>query len=142
VLAIKKPITIAVLDEVVKVVETWNYPQNLARSLGSMNSSHRPCPKIVNHTPRVGSRLLADERGIAEAGDEVNEPLQSIVDGVLQDFLVEVGVLVREHVPHANDLGPVFGCFGLEKVWAHLTDGVDGDFQAMAHSVADQDVVQ
>jgi hypothetical protein len=33
VLAIKKPITVAVLDEVVKVVETGNYPQNLARSL-------------------------------------------------------------------------------------------------------------
>jgi hypothetical protein len=31
--AIKKPVTIAVLDEVVKVLETGNYPQNLARSL-------------------------------------------------------------------------------------------------------------
>lgn len=33
VLAIKTPITVAVLDEVVKVVETGNYPQNIARSL-------------------------------------------------------------------------------------------------------------
>lgn len=33
VLAIKKPITVAVLDEVVKVLETGNYPQNIARSL-------------------------------------------------------------------------------------------------------------
>lgn len=33
VLAIKKPITVAVLDEVVAVLETGNYPQNLARSL-------------------------------------------------------------------------------------------------------------
>jgi voltage-gated potassium channel len=33
VLAVKKPITIAVLDEVVKVVETGNYPQNLAARL-------------------------------------------------------------------------------------------------------------
>lgn len=31
--AIKKPVTIAVLDEVVKVLETGNYPRNLARSL-------------------------------------------------------------------------------------------------------------
>src|SRR6266540_3233742 len=31
--AIKKPITIAVLDEVVKVLETGNYPENLAKSL-------------------------------------------------------------------------------------------------------------
>lgn len=34
VLAIKKPITVAVLDEVVKVVETGHYPENVARSLG------------------------------------------------------------------------------------------------------------
>jgi voltage-gated potassium channel len=33
VLAVKKPITIAVLDEVVKVLETGNYPENLAKSL-------------------------------------------------------------------------------------------------------------
>jgi hypothetical protein len=33
VLAIKKPITVAVLDEVVKVLETGNYPQNIAHSL-------------------------------------------------------------------------------------------------------------
>lgn len=33
VLAIKTPITVAVLDEVVKVLETGNYPQNIARSL-------------------------------------------------------------------------------------------------------------
>jgi hypothetical protein len=31
--AIKKPITVAVLDEVVKVLETGNYPENLAKSL-------------------------------------------------------------------------------------------------------------
>jgi len=31
--AIKKPITVAVLDEVVKVLETGNYPENLAQSL-------------------------------------------------------------------------------------------------------------
>ena len=31
--AIKKPVTVAVLDEVVKVLETGNYPENLARSL-------------------------------------------------------------------------------------------------------------
>ncbi|SHK18404.1 hypothetical protein SAMN05443637_103263 [Pseudonocardia thermophila] len=33
VLAIKKPITVAVLDEVVKVLETGSYPQNIARSV-------------------------------------------------------------------------------------------------------------
>ena len=31
--AIKKPVTVAVLDEVVKVLETGNYPENLAKSL-------------------------------------------------------------------------------------------------------------
>jgi hypothetical protein len=31
--AIKKPITVAVLDEVVRVLETGNYPENLAKSL-------------------------------------------------------------------------------------------------------------
>jgi voltage-gated potassium channel len=31
--AIKKPITVAVLDEVVKVLETGNYPENIAQSL-------------------------------------------------------------------------------------------------------------
>lgn len=34
VLAIKKPITVAVLDEVVKVIGTGSFPRNIARSLG------------------------------------------------------------------------------------------------------------
>jgi hypothetical protein len=34
VLAIKKPITVAVMDEVVKVIGTGNFPRNIARSLG------------------------------------------------------------------------------------------------------------
>jgi hypothetical protein len=37
-----------------------------------------------------------------------------MVDGVLQDFM-EVHALVREHVPHVNNLGPVVGCLGLEQ---------------------------
>lgn len=34
VLAIKKPVTVAVLDEVVKVIGTGHFPRNIARSLG------------------------------------------------------------------------------------------------------------
>jgi hypothetical protein len=30
--------------------------------------------------------------------------------------------LVREHVAHSDDLGPVFGCFGLEQVLAYLSN--------------------
>jgi hypothetical protein len=74
--------------------------------------------------------------------DEQNEPVQTIVDGVLQDFLVEVGALVGEHIPHSDDLGPVLGHLRLEQVLAYPADRVDRDFQAMAHRVADQGVAQ
>lgn len=41
VLAVRKPVTIAVLDEVVKVLQTGNYADNLARSIGEHRAELR-----------------------------------------------------------------------------------------------------
>nr|WP_317495475.1 ion transporter [Haloechinothrix sp. LS1_15] len=55
VLAIKKPITVAVLDEVVKVLETGNYPQNLARSLDENSRELRTIIlEKVRNDPQAG----------------------------------------------------------------------------------------
>ena len=75
----------------------------------------------------LGSPFRVDGRGAAETVDESNEPVQPVIDGVLQDLLVEVGVSVREHIPHADDLRPVLGCFSLKQVLTYPADGVNGD---------------
>jgi voltage-gated potassium channel len=51
--AIKKPITVAVLDEVVKVLETGNYPGNLAKSLTENKTELRTI---------IGEKIAADKQ--------------------------------------------------------------------------------
>src|SRR5690606_29829633 len=87
-----------------------------------------------------GRRLLAYR--LPESGDEVYQHVEAIVDGVLQDLLVELGVLVREQVPHADDLRPVGRRLSLEMFAAHLADGVYRHLQAVADGIADQGIVQ
>lgn len=91
---------------------------------------------------RQSSVLLIGDYDSMESIDELDETREPVVDGVLQDFPVEFRVLVGEHVAHADDPRPFRRCFGLEYVRADLADGVDGDFQPMAHGVADQGVVE
>lgn len=55
VLAIKKPITIAVLDEVVKVLETGDYSANLARSINEDKDALRSViAEKLNEDPQAG----------------------------------------------------------------------------------------
>ncbi|WP_167099389.1 ion transporter [Amycolatopsis granulosa] len=79
VLAIKKPITVAVLDEVVKVIETGNYPENLARSLGENRETLRAIiTEKIKTDPQAGrlSRLPFHD-----------EVLQSLVDTTMRVIL-------------------------------------------------------
>lgn len=53
--AVKKPVTIAVLDEVVKVLATGNYPENLARSLQAHRAELRVIiTEKVSEDPQLG----------------------------------------------------------------------------------------
>lgn len=88
------------------------------------------------------SGFLARHRDPAQPVDKVDQTSEAPVDGVLQDFLIQVGVLVREHVSHPHDAGPFLWRFGLQEVWTDLADGVDRHFEAMTHGVANQDVVE
>jgi hypothetical protein len=53
--AVKKPVTIAVLDEVVKVLETGSYPENLAKSLDAHRAELRAIiTEKVSEDPQLG----------------------------------------------------------------------------------------
>jgi voltage-gated potassium channel len=79
VLAIKKPITIAVLDEVVKVVETGNYPRNLARSLDGNREELRAI---------VTEKMRADRQaGMLRRLPFHDEIVESVVDTAMRVIL-------------------------------------------------------
>ncbi|MDI2029982.1 ion transporter [Saccharopolyspora sp. TS4A08] len=79
VLAIKKPITVAVLDEVVKVVETGHYPENVARSLGE----HREVLREI-----VTEKLKNDQQvGRIKHLPFHDEIVKSIVDTTIRVIL-------------------------------------------------------
>ncbi len=88
------------------------------------------------------SAAFDSNRSGTKAFDELDEPSEPVVDGVLQDLLVEIGVLMRQHVSHTDNSGPLLRCFSVEEAPAHPVDGVDGNFKAMAHRVTYQGVVQ
>lgn len=79
VLAIKKPITLAVLDEVVKVLETGNYPQNLARSLRENTDELRAIITEKVKTDRQTGRIK-----LVPFHDEL---IGSVVDTVMRVML-------------------------------------------------------
>jgi hypothetical protein len=79
VLAIKKPVTIAVLDEVVKVLETGSYPRNLARSL---EDNQRVLREIV--TEKVRADPQAGRLSRLPFHDEI---VRSVVDTTIRVVL-------------------------------------------------------
>lgn len=109
VLAIKKPITIAVLDEVVKVVETGNYPQNLARSLGENKEMLRTIiTEKVKNDPQAGrfSKLpFHDEIVHSVVDTTMRVVLEVLVDPRIDEFFAHVVRENREQIRLAVQLG-------------------------------------
>ncbi|RZQ62239.1 ion transporter [Amycolatopsis suaedae] len=109
VLAIKKPITIAVMDEVVKVLETGNYPQNLARSLGENREMLRSIiTEKMKADPAAGrlSRLPFHDEIVRSVVDTVMRiTLDVLTDPRIDDFFAHVVRENREQIRHAVQLG-------------------------------------
>lgn len=109
VLAIKKPITIAVLDEVVKVLETGNYPQNLARSLGENQTLLRGiiAEKLKNdrQAGRLSKLPFHDEVVRSVIDTAMRVILEVLTDPRTDEFFAHVVRENREQIRNAVQLG-------------------------------------
>lgn len=109
VLAIKKPITIAVLDEVVDVLETGHYPGNLARSLGANRELLREIvTEKVRNDPQAGSlsRLPFHDEIVGSVVDTtIRVILDVLTDERIDQFFAEVVKENREQIREAVRLG-------------------------------------
>jgi hypothetical protein len=109
VLAIKKPITIAVLDEVVKVLETGNYPQNLARSLGeNQNLLRGIIAEKLKNDPQAGrlSKLPFHDEVVRSVIDTAMRViLEVLTDPRTDEFFAHVVRENREQIRSAVQLG-------------------------------------
>lgn len=98
VLAIKKPITAAVLDEVVKVIGTGNFPRNIARSLGDNQEMLRGIvTEKLKEDPRAGalSRMPFHDEIVHTVVDTTMRVIVDVlVDPRMDAFVAEV---VREN---------------------------------------------
>ncbi|GAA4660353.1 hypothetical protein GCM10023214_60370 [Amycolatopsis dongchuanensis] len=109
VLAIKKPITVAVMDEVVKVVETGSYPENLARSLGEHQEMLRAIITEKLKADRQAGRLsrlpFHDEIVGTVLDTTMRVILEVLVDPRIDVFFAEVVRENREQIRQAVLLG-------------------------------------
>lgn len=107
--AIKKPITIAVLDEVVKVLETGNYPENLAKSLGANKNELRTIiAEKIAEDPQLGKlkRLPFHDEIVRTVVDtSFRVLLEVLVDPRIDDFFSAVVRDNREQIRQAVQLG-------------------------------------
>jgi voltage-gated potassium channel len=107
--AIKKPITVAVLDEVVKVLETGNYPENLAKSLGAHKDELRSIiAEKIAADPQLGKlkRLpFHDEIVRACVDTSFRVLLEVLLDPRIDDFFSAVVRENREQIRLAVQLG-------------------------------------
>jgi hypothetical protein len=109
VLAIKKPITIAVLDEVVKVLETGNYPQNLARSLGENKEELREIiAEKIRDDPQAGrlKRLPFHDEIVESVVDTAFRVILEVLgDRRIDAFFAHVVAENRVQIRRAVELG-------------------------------------
>ncbi|KID30880.1 hypothetical protein HQ32_01564 [Prauserella sp. Am3] len=107
--AIKKPVTIVVLDEVVKVLETGNYPENLARSLGQNKEMLREIvTEKLRNDPQTGklSRLPFHDEVVHSVTDTVIRiVLDVLADERIDHFFAEVVRENRQQIREAVELG-------------------------------------
>jgi voltage-gated potassium channel len=107
--AIKKPVTIAVLDEVVKVLETGNYPENLAKSLGANKNELRTIiAEKIAEDPQLGKlkRLPFHDEIVRTVVDTSFRVLLEVLgDPRIDDFFSAVVRDNREQIRLAVQLG-------------------------------------
>lgn len=107
--AIKKPITIAVLDEVVKVLETGNYPENLAKSLDANKAELRTIiAEKIAQDPQLGKlkRLPFHDEIVRTVVDtSFRVLLDVLIDPRIDDFFSAVVRDNREQIRQAVQLG-------------------------------------
>ncbi|SDZ20882.1 hypothetical protein SAMN05421504_110284 [Amycolatopsis xylanica] len=107
--AIKKPITIAVLDEVVKVLETGNYPENLAKSLNEHKTELQAIiAEKVTQDPQLGKLKRIPFHGeivhsVVDTSFRV--VLEVLLDPRIDDFFSSVVRENREQIRRAVELG-------------------------------------
>jgi hypothetical protein len=107
--AVKKPVTIAVLDEVVKVLETGNYPENLARSLDAHRAELRAIiTEKVSEDPQLGRLRRVPfhgemVRGVVDTSFRV--VLEVLLDPRIDEFFSTVVRENREQIRRAVELG-------------------------------------
>jgi voltage-gated potassium channel len=107
--AIKKPITVAVLDEVVKVLETGNYPENLAKSLTANKDELR----AIIHEKITEDEQLGKLKRVPFHGEIVQAVidtsfrvvLEVLQDPRIDDFFSAVVRDNREQIRRAVQLG-------------------------------------
>ena len=96
--AVRRPVTIAVLDEVVKVLATGNYPENLARTLGRHRAELRAIiTEKVSEDPQLGKlrRIpFHDEMVRAVVDTSFRVVLEVLLDPRVDEFFAAV---VREN---------------------------------------------
>ena len=109
VLAIKKPITLAVIDEVVKIVETGNYPQNLARSLGENRAMLREIIaekiKTDRQTGKFSKLPFHDEIVGSVVDTAMRITLEVLTDPRIDEFFADVVRENRDQIRQAVELG-------------------------------------
>jgi hypothetical protein len=107
--AIKKPITVAVLDEVVKVLETGNYPENLAKSLIENKTELRAIIREkITEDEQLGKLKRVPFHGeIVQAVVDTafRVVLEVLQDPRIDDFFSAVVRDNREQIRHAVVLG-------------------------------------
>ncbi|MBB3661671.1 MULTISPECIES: ion transporter [Prauserella salsuginis group] len=107
--SIKKPITVVVLDEVVKVLETGNYPENLARSLAQNQDMLREIvTEKLRNDPQAGrfSRLPFHDEVVHSVTDTVIRiVLEVLADERIDHFFAEVVRENRQQIREAVTLG-------------------------------------
>lgn len=109
VLAIKKPITVAVLDEVVKVIGTGNFPRNIARSLGDNQELLRGIvTEKLKDDPRAGalSRMPFHDEIVHTVVDTTMRVIVDVlVDPRMDAFVAEVVQENAEQIRRAVEDG-------------------------------------
>nr|WP_246127909.1 ion transporter [Amycolatopsis rhizosphaerae] len=107
--AVKKPVTIAVLDEVVKVLETGNYPENLARSLTAHRAELRAIiTEKLSEDPQLGKlRRLPFHGEVVRAVVDTSFRvlLEVLLDPRVDEFFSSVVRENREQIRRAVQLG-------------------------------------
>jgi hypothetical protein len=107
--AVKKPVTIAVLDEVVKVLETGSYPENLARSLDAHREELRAIiTEKVSQDPQLGRLRHVPFHGElvrAAVDTSFRVLLEVLLDPRIDEFFATVVRENREQIRSAVELG-------------------------------------